>query len=133
MGASYAWAFALLSAVVIGVVVLGFVQTKVMEVTPRLGQRTFELLPNGNDQVLCRRQDPFHPRHVQVEILVVERVFHVNFDEVTQIFQVHAVPRFRGGLTLDGDMQFIIVAVPIGIGAFSEDFEVLLVGPIVVP
>ena len=30
-------------------------------------------------------------------------------------------------------MQFVIVAVPVGIGAFSEDFEVLLVGPIVVP
>jgi hypothetical protein len=64
---------------------------------------------------------------------VVQWILHLYLDDVPQILEVHAIARFLSRRTLYGDVELVIVAVPIGIGAFAEDFEVSLLGPIVVP
>ena len=95
--------------------------------------RRGQLLPNRHDQILCRSEDTLHPGHIQVQVAVIQRLLYMLLDDVPQILEVHTIAGFCCRHTFDGNVHFVVVAVPIGIGTFPEDLEVPLLGPIVVP
>ena len=74
-----------------------------------------------------------HERHVNVQVFVVHGLLDLLFDDVLEIFQIHAVARVLCRLALDGHVQLVVVAVPVGVGAFAKDLEVFGLIPIVIP
>jgi hypothetical protein len=66
---------------------------------------------------------------VEVEIFVIEAVFHVLADEVGEVLQVNEHAGFGVGFAGDFDFEFVVVAMPVGVVADTEDFAVPLVRP----
>ncbi len=93
----------------------------------------FELLPDGDDQHFRGRLLPFQEGHVQVQVFVVDGLLDPFLDDVLELLQIHAVARVFGGLALDGHVQLVVVAVPVGVGAFAKDLHVFGLVPILVP
>ena len=66
---------------------------------------------------------------VEVEIFVVEALFYLFLDEVFQVFEIDEVACFRIDFTADFYLQFVIVAVVVGVVAQAENLPVLFVRP----
>ena len=97
------------------------------------GDDWFNLLPDSNDQIFNGSLLPFHPRDIHVQIAMIERLFHVFMDDR---FEIRKVDKVSGSLVDDatnGDVQFIIMTVPIRMGTFAEYFEILRLIPILIP
>ena len=123
----------LFPAVVVGVVVLRLVQADVVKVTAVLCDGALELLPDGDDQNLRRSALSLHEGHIDVQVPVIQWLLDMLLDDVFQVLQIHAVARVLGRNPFHSHVQLIVVAMPIGVGAFAEHFEVFGLVPFVVP
>jgi hypothetical protein len=61
---------------------------------------------------------------------MIKFIGDVFFDQVTQYFHVHYVPRHRVRFANYPHNQFVVMAVVVGIAAFAEYPEVLLIIPL---
>ena len=64
---------------------------------------------------------------------MVKGLLDMLLDDGLQILEVNAIPRLLRGHPLEGHMQFVVVAMPGGVGALAKDLEIFLLGPVVVP
>ena len=76
---------------------------------------------------------PLHERHIDVQVPVIQWLLDMLLDDVFQVLQIHAVARVLGRNPLHRHVQLVVVAVPVGVGAFAEHFEVLGLVPFVIP
>jgi len=71
--------------------------------------------------------------HVEVEVAVVEVVNDVLFDDDAQFFYVYDESRDGVGHAFDRDVEVVVVAVPISVGALAKDGFVFFLGPVFHP
>src|SRR6266481_3174208 len=92
---------------------------------PDLG---IEYAPEREDDVLGCWNNSLHEGHVEIEVLVVHDIDDLAFDDFLELGKVADIPRFGVDLTLDRDIERVVVTVPVRIVAFSEQPRVLRVG-----
>src|SRR5208337_214581 len=85
-----------------------------------------EALPDGDGEVLGRRNSGKKLRHFLVQEAMVERVEHFPAHDVLQLLQVNDESRLRIDGALHGHFQGVVVPVPVGVVALAEDALVLL-------
>ena len=94
----------------------------------------FQPLPDQQNKVLRSWLQALRDEiHIQIQVAVVEVFGDFSTDDVAEFFHVHDESGDRIGPTFYGDVQGIVVAVPVLVGAFAEYFAVLLFGPSVHP
>src|SRR5215208_6777216 len=81
--------------------------------------------PERRDDVLRSRDDSLHERNVEIEVLVVHHVDDLALDDLLELGEVADVASLLIDLTLDRNVERIIVAVPVRIVALSEQTRVL--------
>ena len=91
----------------------------------RLVEFRREALPDGDGEILGRRNLAQEFGHFLVQEAMVERVEHFPAHYVLQLLQVDDESRLRIDGALYGNFQGVVVPVSVGIIAFAEDPLVL--------
>src|SRR5262245_21801851 len=89
-----------------------------------------QTMPDSHNQVLRRGVAPFHPRHIEVEVAMIDIRNHCALHELTQLLQVEYEASLRGDVALHDDIELVIVSVPVGARTQAEDFFVLFLRPV---
>ena len=98
-----------------------------------IGEVGFELFPDGNDNHLARGHFAFEEWHVEVEVAVVHFGKDVLLDDVAHELEIDAIAGVGLRLAFHCYKQIVIMAVPVGVGAFAECLQVRLLIPLRVP
>lgn len=88
-----------------------------------------QYLPYFHNQCLATRQFVLHEIDVEVEVLVVELVGHLEANQGAEFFEVYDKTCFGVGLSAHGNDQVKVVAMPVLVGAGAKDFEILFFRP----
>ena len=87
-------------------------------------------IPEQNKQVFRSWLHSFgDPLHVDVEVLVVHLVHNLLLQYVGQLLRVHYEAGDGVRLASNGDEEFVVVTMPIAVGALAENCKVLLIAP----
>src|SRR5438270_3693824 len=81
--------------------------------------------PERDDDVLRCRNDTFHERNIEIEVLVIDDINDLALDDFLELRQVADVARFRIDPAVNRDVERIVVPVPVRIVALSEQPRVL--------
>lgn len=119
-----------LFTIIFYVVVLGLDHFHAMQLAVHGIDVWLQHVPDGDRQVFARSDPVFHEIHVQVHVLVVELVGDVLLDDTAQVFQVHEKSCSLVGFALHGYEQLVIMPVPVRVGAFAENLQVLFLRPV---
>src|SRR6476661_4620440 len=115
-----------LLAGVLDIVVGGLPEDEPREAGRR--DRGRELAPDGDDDVLGGGNHALHEVHVEIEVAVVHAVEHTLGDDLLQGSKVEDIPGTRFDWSAHADVQRVVVSVPVGVVAASEQPLVLLIG-----
>ncbi len=88
-----------------------------------------QFVPDADSEILGAGEFAFHEVHVQVQVAVVDAFYDDVFDEVAKGLGIVDEAGLRVWFTLDGDMQLIIVAMPVLIGTLAKNILVLILAP----
>ena len=86
-------------------------------------------VPDFNREGFCRGPLALHEWHIHVEVPVVSLLYDMFLHQVAEGFGVEDEASITLELTLHCDMQLIVVAMPVGVGALAEDFGVVRIIP----
>lgn len=118
-------------AVIFGVNGLGFVQFDRVQMAAMRCDRFRQALPYEDDQVFGGGLHVFGDKiHVKVQVAVIQVVGGFFFDEFTQFFGIHDETGKGMGAALHRDVQSVVVAMPVFVGAFAKHGLVFLIGPL---
>lgn len=93
-------------------------------------ERLVEPLPDEDNKIFGGWLHPLrNERHIEVEVAVVEVLDHLITNDAAELFDVDHEARHRVGPAFDGDVERIIMAMPVLVGAFSESGEVFFFRP----
>ena len=95
----------------------------------RLGQVWAQNLPDDHADIFRRRVQVAELHRIEIQVMVVEAVFHLLLDQVGQPAKIDDVAGSRVYLARYFHFQFIIVAVVIGVVAQAEYCTVALIRP----
>src|SRR6185437_6053497 len=99
----------------------------------RVGDFPVETVPDGDRDVLGSGDARGELRHLKVQVAVVVNRNNLALKDVFELLEVHNEAGDGIDLAGDGDLQGVVMAVPVAIGALAEDACVLLRRPGVVP
>ena len=88
-----------------------------------------ELIPDANCEVLGTRKLAGHKWHIQVKVFVVHMLHQLVFHNVAKLFGIENEAGFGVGSTFYRDVEFVVVAVPVLIGAFAKNLAVAILTP----
>src|SRR5215213_3096337 len=111
---------------VFDIVVFGFAKNETREL--RWSDGRLEDPPELNYYVLRRGNDSLHELNVEVEVLVIDLVDNLGFDDVTEPGEIEHIARWLVDLSFDGDFEIVIVPMPVGVVALPERGFVFRVG-----
>ena len=88
----------------------------------------FEQGPDDERDIFGRWNNAAQFRHVEIEVLVIERTNDYVVHQLPEFFQVDDITRLRIGNARDRYLDRVIVSVPTDVITLIEDSLVLLVG-----
>ncbi len=116
--------------VIFGVDRLGFPKFDGVQLASLVGQSRHQSLPNEHNKVLRSWLHSSRDElHVEIEVAMVEVVGDMRMDELAEFLHIHDKSGARIGPTFYRDVQIIIVAMPVFVGAFAKGFPVFLFRP----
>ena len=89
-----------------------------------------QLIPDGNSKVFCATHLVLHEFNIHIEVAVIYFFNYLFLDDVAQLFYVKYKSCSRIRLPLYRYQQFIVMTVPILIGAFAKNLFILFVRPV---
>src|SRR6476469_11019586 len=92
---------------VFDIVVFGLPQHELGKLTRR--DLRGQYLPEGDDDVLGRRDDVFHERDVEIEVLVVDDVDDLSFDHLLELREIAHVTGLWIDVAVHRDIEGIVV------------------------
>jgi hypothetical protein len=92
-------------------------------------QSGFELFPDAYGKSFRRAHFPLHKINVLVKVPMVQFFNHMAFNNIAQLPGIENKSCIWIRLTLYGYLQFIIMAMPVFIGAFSKYFLIFFLIP----
>src|SRR5690606_11003890 len=95
---------------------------------PPRGHPRGDLLPDEDGDVLRRRQPLGEPRHVEVQVAMVEHRMHVRIEERLEVPHIDDIPRLGIDLALDLQLDLVVVAVVVRVVARAESLAIPRVG-----
>lgn len=110
----------------------GFVEAYTVQEGAVLLDVGLQLVPYGDGEVLGAGEPAFHEVDIEVEVAVVDTLYDDVFDEAAECFGVVDEACIGVGGAFYGDVQLVVVAMPVGVGAFAKYFCVLRFGPVLV-
>ena len=93
------------------------------------GEHRLQPVPNRHRHLLRRGLNALQPRHIEVQVLVVEVLHDVFLEDSLEVVEVDEVPRHRVWHPFHGHVQIEVVPVPIRIAALAERLLVARVVP----
>src|SRR5690606_3968295 len=85
--------------------------------------------PYLHNKVLTTGQLALHKINIEIDILVIKLIDHFCTNKCTQSLQINNKPCFRVGCTLHRNNQIKIMAMPVIIGTWAKNFNILLLRP----
>lgn len=89
-----------------------------------------KLFPNGYDEVFNGTYLPCHKTYINIQVLVVKFFRDVFLDDIAQFLHVIDKTGIRVGVTLDGNVQVKIMAMPVFVSTFSKHLFIALPAPV---
>lgn len=118
------------TAVVFSIDGFGFPKFDGMQLAGMAFKSLVQPLPDQDNKIFGGWLHAFRDeRNVEVEVAVVEVFDHFIPNDDAEFFDVDHKTRHRVGPSFDGDVQGIVVSVPVFVGAFAECGEVLFFRP----
>ena len=93
-------------------------------------QQRADALPDAFGKVLGGRDDAAHPRYVDIEVLVVDIVYHLLRHRILELAQVHDHASLLVQGTGDADLKDIVVTMSCWVCTEAEDGAVFRFVPI---
>jgi hypothetical protein len=115
-----------LAAVVLDIVVDSLPQHETRQL--RGTEHWLEHTPEGDDNILRRRNNSAQEIDFEIQIAVIDFVDDVLLDDFLDTSEVNDVARALVYRAADGDVEDVVMTVPIWIVALAEDAPVLLFG-----
>ncbi len=94
------------------------------------GKMRGQFVPDPDHQVFDGAEFPLHEIHIHVQVLMVDLLYDMLLHDHTQFLHVEDETGLRIGVSLDRNIKFKIMPVPVLIGAFAEDLVILLRRPV---
>ncbi len=93
-----------------------------------------QLLPDQYGQILCSGYRTFGNKFdIEIEVAVIELVSDELFDQFAELFDIYHKAGNWIGTSFDGDEDFVIVPVPVLVGALSKYLPIALLTPSLYP
>ena len=89
-----------------------------------------QLLKDFDSQYFGRRHLAPHKIDIEVDVAVVQLIDNMGLNDALQFLQVDHKPSLWINLTLYGNKQFVVMTVPIRVGALAEYGLILLQTPL---
>lgn len=89
----------------------------------------FQFVPYPHCKILRAGKLPFHKWHVQVQVAVVHFFYYHVFYQVSQQLSIIDKSCLSIRHTLYGHMEFIVMPMPVFVGAFTKHLFILLLAP----
>jgi len=80
-----------------------------------------DLMPDGRDKILYRTHLALHEIHIQIQVPMIELLYDVPVHQRTEFLGIENETSLRIGLSLYGNMQLEVVAMPVFIGTLAKN------------
>ncbi len=94
-----------------------------------LWQMRHDLLPDPDGQVLGAGETAFHKINIEVKVAVIQFFANLCGQQLAEFFGIHQKACFRIHISFYRDNELVVMAMPVGIGAFAEHFHIFLFCP----